>query len=366
VTEGENFSANATVTNTGNVAGSEEVEFRVNGTVEASQNVSSLDPGNSTTVTFSGLSLPDSGTFTHGVFTTDDNQTAEITVQPVASVTFDDQNVIEGASEVTVTSAQFGDGDDGEFVVVVHQVDNGSIGAKIGESGILSSGTQSNITVDLQALDGGINNLTQSQELVAMLHTANTSGGNNHGSAIVRDGAPVTDRANVTVQQPATFDVSFTVDNTTVETGEDVTITATVENTGDVTGSTTVEFNADGSEISNTTVEVDGGNSTTVSATTSFSAAGTHNVSVNDLNATDITVERAAPIVIDQPATDPDGDGRFEDVNGDGTFDIIDVQALFINEGSDAVQNNVEAFNFNNDTTVDILDVQALFNEEGN
>ena len=68
------------------------------------------------------------------------------------------------------------------------------------------------------------------------------------------------------------------------------------------------------------------------------------------------------------PATDPDGDGLFEDVNGDGSFSVVDVQALFANLDSDAVQDNPELFDFNGDGEVDVTDVQALFaalQEEG-
>lgn len=67
-------------------------------------------------------------------------------------------------------------------------------------------------------------------------------------------------------------------------------------------------------------------------------------------------------------ATDPDGDGLFEDVNGDGSFSVVDVQALFANLDSDAVQDNPELFDFNGDGEVDVTDVQALFaalQEEG-
>ncbi|PSP89306.1 hypothetical protein BRC90_05390 [Halobacteriales archaeon QS_4_69_34] len=69
-------------------------------------------------------------------------------------------------------------------------------------------------------------------------------------------------------------------------------------------------------------------------------------------------------------ATDPDCDGRFENVNGDEPFDVVDVQALFANRESAAVQNNPGAFNFNGDTDdqddpiVDVVDVQKLFVEE--
>jgi PKD repeat protein len=76
-------------------------------------------------------------------------------------------------------------------------------------------------------------------------------------------------------------------------------------------------------------------------------------------------IEPPAAVVGDQPPTDPDNDGLYEDVTGDGSFDIFDVQALFNNLDSDTVQNNPAAFNFNNDDNPDkvsIFDVQGLFN----
>jgi surface glycoprotein (TIGR04207 family) len=67
------------------------------------------------------------------------------------------------------------------------------------------------------------------------------------------------------------------------------------------------------------------------------------------------------PVVGDNDPADPDGDGQYEDVNGDGEVDVLDVQALFANQDSQAVQDNPTAFDFNGDGTVDVLDVQALF-----
>jgi outer membrane protein assembly factor BamB len=60
---------------------------------------------------------------------------------------------------------------------------------------------------------------------------------------------------------------------------------------------------------------------------------------------------------------DPSGDGLFEDVRGDGTVDIFDVQTLFVNLDSPAVQNNAAFYNFQeqNADEVTIFDVQALF-----
>jgi surface glycoprotein (TIGR04207 family) len=64
-----------------------------------------------------------------------------------------------------------------------------------------------------------------------------------------------------------------------------------------------------------------------------------------------------------QPAQDLDGDGLYEDVTGDGQLQINDVQALFFNRDSDAVQNNAQLFNFDGQepASIDVSDVQALF-----
>ena len=59
--------------------------------------------------------------------------------------------------------------------------------------------------------------------------------------------------------------------------------------------------------------------------------------------------------------TDPDDDGVYEDVNGDGSVDVLDAQAIFANTQDSVIQNNVEAFDFNDDGSVDVLDAQALF-----
>ena len=54
----------------------------------------------------------------------------------------------------------------------------------------------------------------------------------------------------------------------------------------------------------------------------------------------------------------------YDDVTGDGSTDVVDVQTLFRNLGTPAVQNNAAAFNFSNTNPdeVTVLDVQALFN----
>lgn len=63
------------------------------------------------------------------------------------------------------------------------------------------------------------------------------------------------------------------------------------------------------------------------------------------------------------PATDTTGDGLYNDVDGDGEFNIFDVQALFQHRNSDAVQENVELFDFTGNGEVTVFDAQELFNQ---
>jgi hypothetical protein len=63
------------------------------------------------------------------------------------------------------------------------------------------------------------------------------------------------------------------------------------------------------------------------------------------------------------PPTDPDGDGAYEDVNGDGAVGIGDVIVLFNGLSSPAVADHPDAFDFNGDGSVGIGDVVALFDE---
>jgi hypothetical protein len=79
-----------------------------------------------------------------------------------------------------------------------------------------------------------------------------------------------------------------------------------------------------------------------------------------------ITVRESSGTSVDvtgngQSATDPDGDGAYEDVNGDGTFDVVDVNALYQHRDSSAVQNNPLLFDFDGDGQFGLADVTALF-----
>ena len=70
---------------------------------------------------------------------------------------------------------------------------------------------------------------------------------------------------------------------------------------------------------------------------------------------------RLAPIGNSElPPTDPDADGRYEDVNGDGVVSLDDVDALARAIGASTVQGNRRAFDFDNDGIAASSDVDAL------
>jgi len=104
VAENETFAVSATVTNEDVVSATKTVEFRVSSgpltgdTAVASQTVT-LDPGESTTVTFDGLSMSEAGEYNHGVFSPDSAATATITVEE------SEQSIVE----------QFDTNDDGDI-----------------------------------------------------------------------------------------------------------------------------------------------------------------------------------------------------------------------------------------------------------
>lgn len=61
------------------------------------------------------------------------------------------------------------------------------------------------------------------------------------------------------------------------------------------------------------------------------------------------------------PAQDLDGDGKAEDINGNGRLDFADLVVLFQQKDSPEVQNNQSDFDFNGNGFVDLDDIVTLF-----
>ena len=61
--------------------------------------------------------------------------------------------------------------------------------------------------------------------------------------------------------------------------------------------------------------------------------------------------------------TDPDGDGYYEDLNGNGRLDYEDIEILFSNFDADSVTLNDSAYDFNENGQLDFDDVVSLYEE---
>jgi hypothetical protein len=106
-----------------------------------------------------------------------------------------------------------------------------------------------------------------------------------------------------------------------------------------------------------------------------FDAPGPHDVSLRVSDADGFAARRTrtipvdadgggpSPVVGDASPTDPDGDGRYEDVNGDGRTGVGDAVALFDGRNSETVREHPGSFDFSGDLRVGLGDVVALFEE---
>jgi len=96
---GDQIDVSANLTNVGDTAGEQSVDFVFNNTVAASQNVS-LNSSETQTVTFANVTVPNvDGTFEHGIFTESDGQAATIDVEGISSVRFGQEEYVFGPDE---------------------------------------------------------------------------------------------------------------------------------------------------------------------------------------------------------------------------------------------------------------------------
>jgi hypothetical protein len=225
VDEGDRIDVSADVTNTGEQAGTQTVEFRLDlnqdGTLAddealTSQEVS-LDPGETQTVTFADLDTSGlDGEYAHGVFSENDSATATIEVDeddpeppaPTADVTFADQTT--DGTTVVVDSVTMSEG--GFVAIHDSSLNEGAvISSVIGVSDYLAPGTHEDVEItlfDVPGRDFDQSALEEDQTLIAMPHL-DTDGDEEYGfvatggevdGPYTEDGAPVVDTAQITIE----------------------------------------------------------------------------------------------------------------------------------------------------------------------
>jgi uncharacterized membrane protein len=411
-TQGDAIDVSADIENAGEQTATKSVEFRVDangdgfgdsGDVVTSEDVE-LAGGESATVEFtdvdtSGLAP---GDYAHGVFTEDDNATAQITVEEPPEPPSDKETTVslQPADQTTAVGVT------ATYDIVVEDADGGvgaaEVGVAVDDPGVATitdaSAVDANASEDVDiAADGSSVDLEY-----AFADTADTGSvtiatvsleGSGAGTANLslestgaNDEVLVFDEEglgyDVTGTNGATVDVQavqFLVDDLEAPekaaVGSDVTVTANVTNDGAVESTQPVEFridvDADG-ELETVETEpktIAPGETAQVSFTVSVPEDASlgprqHGVFTAADNAT-AEIEFTPPDVNGDGLLpgDLDGDGLYEDVNGDGELNTGDAQALFSNRDAPAVQNNAGAFDFNGDGSVNTGDAQALFNE---
>ncbi|WP_135855057.1 dockerin type I domain-containing protein [Halorussus salinus] len=244
------------------------------------------------------------------------------------------------------------------------------------------------ITADASALDADDNQVTDSA--VTSVTVAGDGGGEqptgptsevNLSPASELTGLDQTTTFDVVVTDVdggiGVYDLTVSLDDTNVGTITD----ATVVNSGssalsdvqvaDDGASATLEVvladTADTGAVTVAIVTVETANEGTTDLNLDVAELGTEGGSAYEVTATDgATLEVSQLVVGDSanPAADGDGDGLYEDINGDGSVTMNDLQTLWSARNSVTIANNPEAFDFNGDGQFTILDIQALYSQE--
>jgi hypothetical protein len=406
--QAEPYAASVTVTNTGQTSGEAEIRWFLGPLGLAGDNpVEELAPGESTTVSLNFGEIDISASFggapvnlLHGFdavptapAASGDSTFAEFSVGPgqiplldpinpdlprgaaestgvlAADVTIEDQTFGAPTSEVTVSSSSVLPADE-EYVIVVHENTEGL--PILGNSGVLN-GSQTDVTVSLDQ------SLSTTTDLVAMLHfEQNGTFGPPITAFDPAAGAPtpVTDTATASFGS-LTFEDQFVdgelAEVTEVESGGESAVVVTYPEGGDlvIAGLTTGTFDNETVQIAlEDTGGLPGNHTAHIIPTSGLSGSYAPGDTVSAATAANISDQETATVGIDiddnnATAADTTNDGLLNDVNGDGSFDIFDVQVLFDHLDNETIQAYPDLFDFAGipGDRVSIFDVQGLFAE---
>ena len=340
VVEGNSLEVTATVENTGSEEDTQEVGLTIDGTREDVREVP-LAPGESTTVTLSwGTGPGDAGDYTAEVASNDDADSRGVSVlePPFFDVTIDQINgpVTEGET-VTVDYTVENTGDLSDTQDIVFSVDNVEV-ARAGDIE-LAGGESFSDTFTYQTEEG------DAPAILVDIQSEDTG-----------------QEREVTVNEPtpASFAVDIVSTTSPVVESETLDVTAVVENTGDLSDSQEITLAIDGTTEDSTTVELAGGESTTVTLSwdTQPGDAGEHTATVasdNDTSSTGVLVEQ--PASFDVAITDTNspvvaGEALNVTATIENTGDRSDTQSIDLRIGDQPVDDTTVSLDGGETTSV--------------
>ncbi|MDZ7730549.1 MAG: hypothetical protein U5K37_06030 [Natrialbaceae archaeon] len=281
VEEGDTLSVDADVTNTGDLAGTQDITLAVDGAVD-SQSVN-LAGGASTSVTLEwDTANGDAGNYTATVSSDNDSDSTAVSVEEPPEPAFFDVAItgtnspVEEGDTLTVDADVSNTGDLSDTQDVTLAV-NGDVDS---QSVSLAGGDSTSVTLEFATSSGDAGN-----------YTATVSSENDSDSTAVTVEEP---------PEPAFFDVAITGTNSSVEEGETLTVDADVTNTGELADTQDITLAVDGA-VDSQSITLAGGASTSVTLewATSSGDAGNYTATVsseNDSDSVAVSVDEPAPV----------------------------------------------------------------------
>jgi len=269
VLESEAVDIQATLENSGGASGEFEAELQVDGNTEETQTVP-VEGESSTQVSFD-RSFETAGQYSVQV---SGSETATVTVEQPATFSVTDLSVGGGdlvaGDSVDVTATVENSGDRGGTFEAKLRVDGATVNSK---SVTVAGGESSGVSFDRTLDEAGSYRIQIS------------------GS----------ESESVTVDQPATFDVSdLSLSDSVILEGGSTTVTGTVTNVGDRSGDYDVELIIEGRILQSESVQLAPDESATVSMTESFDSPGEYDISLSGtLDGVDLQVDQPATFQID-------------------------------------------------------------------
>ena len=282
VEPGETATVLTHIQNTGDAPGEADVEFTVDGELEATEEGLVLGPGETETVAFDVV-LDDEGEYEAGVaagaFDADEiTLVADADDPPPPTPPEPDPD--EPAFELSDLDAP-ATVDAGETFAATVDVTN--IGDVAGETTLLATFADETAGEKIVELDPGETEPREFEfdaDLEAgtyALTIEETETGHEIGT-------------DVTVEAPDVVVTDATLSETAIGVGDSVDVTATVENTGEADHETDVALTVDGEEVATETVILGPGESTAITFTETFDEAGEYAITVQGVDAGTLTV----------------------------------------------------------------------------